>query len=725
MADEHAARRRKPRHPPPPLTRSAQGPRLPHAVVLDELCSPAGVLLWQLLRDATLWSTAGRAERAGLFADAARGTTGAVPEVEQELDALAVLVRDPHPDAGPLIARMCDRVRMWAEGEGLYGTALEFAQAAALADPEDARLAYEVGRMARIRAEYARAEVWYQRAVVLGRRSGDNEARALGYSGIANMYTQRGNYAAARQLKEKAVRLARRHSLRDVLGGAHHDLAVLDFETGNVKDGMHHARKALQVLGAGHSDLPVVVQDVSAALMEQCGAFTAARQVLLAVLPHISNRGAHMMALANLARAAGATGERQLFEAVWTEAWSLLGVPRGPTCTDALLVLSRGAASLGQWDRAREAASRALALARMRREGKAIYQAEALLDALGAEQQFRMHAPTTSGAESPAIQPFVRDLIKSIRVQPVTPDEQLIRLAAVLEAPGDPRRVYALARALRSAAEYERGAAWFEHGIRLAREAGDPTGEAMCLGGLGNLHLQSGNWSLAYELHKQHLELSRRQGLREMEAYALVDLCAVCFTMGMGETGLEYAREALTVVNPENALCTRLAHDVAMYLMECRGDFTNALAIFQALLTRPLPDDFKLIVRASVSRAAAGSGYAQLFENTWAELWSDIQRLPDVESSSGALIQLAQAALIRGHSSLAEEAARHALRVATVRGEAQNAAAAETRVKEAVNAGKARSRVAAHAIMSHNHRGASRLTRGLVTVLRGGGIRES
>ena len=75
------APRLKPRQPPPPLTRSVNGPLLPHAAVLEELASPAGVLLWRLLQDATLWSAAEASGREGLFADAARDSAGLVPEV--------------------------------------------------------------------------------------------------------------------------------------------------------------------------------------------------------------------------------------------------------------------------------------------------------------------------------------------------------------------------------------------------------------------------------------------------------------------------------------------------------------------------------------------------------------------------------------------------------------------------------------------------------------------
>lgn len=717
--------RPKPRQPPPPLTRSVQGPLLPHAAVLDELASPVGVLLWGLLRDATLWGTAEASAREGLFADAARATAGLVPEVEEELDALGVLVRDPHPDAAPLVARMCDRVRAWAEGRGLYGTALAFAQAAALADPADARCAYEVGRLARGRAEYARADVWYQRAVVLARRSGDAEAWALGLSGLANMHAQRGNYALARRLKLGAARLARRNSLSEVLGGVYHDLAVLDFESGNVQSGMSNARRALRVLGRDHDYVPVVVQDIAAALMDQCGAFASAREVLGAVLPHVHQRGARLMAIANLARAAGGSGAPRLFEAAWTEAWTVLTQTSEATGADALLALGRGAGSLGQWERANEAASRALAIARTRREGKAICQAETLLDSLRVEERT---APTkrqkSFASEDPAVAAFADDLVESLRTRMPFPDALQDALRAVLDAPEDVRRAFDLGRALRTAAEYDRGAAWFEYGARLARDSGDLEAEAMCIGGLGNLFRQRGDLPRALEMHQRHLELAQRNGLRKMEGFALVDLCAVCFALDQGESGFAYAREALALLEPGDPLWPRLAHDLAMYLMERRGDFGNALAVFHALQGYQLPEDFSLIVRASLARAAAGAGRVQLFEDTWGSLWTDIQNIPDVDCPSGALIQMAQGALIRGHSDLAESAARRALRIGRDRGEAQTATDAERWVEAAESARRTQQRTSAPRDPTHDERAASRLTRGFVTALRSGVARH-
>ncbi|MEW5926169.1 MAG: tetratricopeptide repeat protein [Gemmatimonadota bacterium] len=694
--------------------------------MLDELVSPVGVLLWRLLQDATLWGTAEASAREGLFADAARGTAGLVPEVEEELDALGVLVRDPHPDAAPLIARMCDRVRSWAEGRGLYGTALAFAQAAALADPADARCAYEVGRLARVRAEYGRAEVWYQRAVVLARRSGDAEAWALGLSGLANMYGQRGNYPLARRLSRYAVRLAQRHSLPEALGISSHGLAALQFEMGDVHDGMRNVRRTIRALGTDHPRFPAVVHDVAVALMDHMGAFAAAGEVFKALLPHFDQPADRTLVLANLARASGATDNRHVFNAIWTDIWPILKTSAEGNVIDSLVALGRGAVGLGKWDAAREAAERALALARDHRDGKSVFLAEAVLSACEAEGEARagraaaLAVPTdvaTAGA-------LASDLIQAVHSRLPTTDPLWEKLCSVLERPADPRIAYELGRALRLAGEYERAEAWLEHAIRIAGATGDHTMEALCLAGIGNLHAARGDLVLASEFHHQRLDLARAAGIREMEGGALVDLSAVSFAMDQGSAGFEFAKRALDTFGPDHPLVPRLAHDIAVYLMESRRDFANSLLLFRALQRKEFPPADRLLLDASLSRAAAGAGDAQLFEDTWTAVWDQAIATPDDECPPGVFVQLAHGAFNRGHYDLAEQAAARALKLASSRGEAQVQSMAGELLGSVRAAAKTRTRAAIKRVVKHDSRTAQRIVRAFATALQSGAAQD-
>mgnify|MGYP006139024305 CR=1 FL=1 len=63
------------------------------------------------------------------------------------------------------VALACQHVAHWADQNGHLETAIAFAQGAAVVMPAEAALSYAVGRLARRRAEYARAETWYRRSL--------------------------------------------------------------------------------------------------------------------------------------------------------------------------------------------------------------------------------------------------------------------------------------------------------------------------------------------------------------------------------------------------------------------------------------------------------------------------------------------------------------------------------------------------------------------------------
>lgn len=130
-------------------------------------------------------------------------------------------------------------------------------------------------------------------------------------------------------------------------------------------------------------------------------------------------------------------------------------------------------------------------------------------------------------------------------------------------------------------------------------------------------------------------------------------------------------------------------------------------------------------MRASLSRAAAGAGRARLFEEIWAAAWAETERLADSACPSGALIQLAQGALIRGLYDLAARAAGRALRIGTSLGELQIAAGAESLLQTVALAETTRARIPPHTDPEHNTRAASRLTRAVVAALKGGATRGS
>jgi len=203
--------------------------------ILDEFPEPAGGVLWQTLRDVHLWVRAAPAERTGLFSgDALRGRLAMLMAHLVDPDLRAPLVRlgflllgKPAKAEAKRVAAECRRVVEWAERRAALGTALAFAQAAALAAPADAALALETGILAVARGEEARAESWLRRALVLARREGDRSAHARACLELGDLYAGRDSVLLARGFYLRALGQGRRKGRWEVRGAALRGLSQL------------------------------------------------------------------------------------------------------------------------------------------------------------------------------------------------------------------------------------------------------------------------------------------------------------------------------------------------------------------------------------------------------------------------------------------------------------------------------------------------------------------
>lgn len=368
---------------PPPLTRT--GEPLEGAEILSEIVSETGVLLWKSLRNVNLWSASSPREQAELFAEGARQrreaeilAVGPDEALVEPLRLLASLLDNRPGVRHEAVAVACRKVAQWASEHEAFRTALAFTQAAALACPGDAQLAYEVGRMARHQVQHARAESWYRRAIMLGRQTGDWVAYGSAYLGLGNLTMQRGSLPGARRALIKALRAARRHGLMTIQAAAYHDLFAVAVHSESVGTAQRYAREAFRLYNPGHPNLPLLAQDVCV-LWVANGEFTRAARVLRVLLPHLSG-GTRMLALANLARAGGGSGDATTFESASHEAQMLLR-SHGETrwAAQALLNLARGASGLGMWDQAADSARQAIHLASESGQNNVIFEAEAVL----------------------------------------------------------------------------------------------------------------------------------------------------------------------------------------------------------------------------------------------------------------------------------------------------------------------------------------------------------
>ncbi|HZG42685.1 MAG TPA: hypothetical protein VEY93_06965, partial [Longimicrobium sp.] len=77
------------------------------------------------------------------------------------------------------LSHACLAVMDWALGVDAHGTAVLFAEAAAVVWPSNARLAWICGKAYRERHDFTRAETWLQRAKRVARWTGDWEMQSL------------------------------------------------------------------------------------------------------------------------------------------------------------------------------------------------------------------------------------------------------------------------------------------------------------------------------------------------------------------------------------------------------------------------------------------------------------------------------------------------------------------------------------------------------------------
>lgn len=345
---------------PPAILREPEE-TLEGAEVLEEHPGDLGLLLWSCLRDVTLWAAVEPERREGLFTEEAAikrlgalQHSGTDPQLEVALTTLAAVVATPATASPAVVTLVCLEVSRWARERGDRGTSIAFAQAGALASPDDAAAAFSVGQLAMAAGRHARAETWLRRSVGLARRARDWESYARAYVEMGDLYALRDAPGQARRYYTQAMRAARRHGLLAVRGTALHGLFLLSVEAGELDEAERQARAAMRAYGRGHPRLAGLLHEL-AALWVARERFGRAIPILQKLLPRRTEPRERALTLAVLARAAAGTGERRLYEEAWNATWALVDRPGAEPDPRALLDLARAAARLGDWVRVEQA----------------------------------------------------------------------------------------------------------------------------------------------------------------------------------------------------------------------------------------------------------------------------------------------------------------------------------------------------------------------------------
>lgn len=352
--------------------------------ILGEFEGVLGMILWKAVRAVDLWAQASPTPDApfteGIANRWLRELTG-IPSPPQSVEAIRSLFREL-ANAGEAdreaVAALCLRISAWAEGSSALATAIAFAEAAALSHNTSPTPCLTAGRLLKRRGAYARAEVWLQRALALAIPAGDRMATAKAWSQLGTVLALRGALRAAQASHLRALRVARRHHLKHYAGVVLHDLFATAVLAEDATRAQRYAQQATRVYYPGHPRLAGFAADVAYFQMMQ-GEFKGPLRVFLAVLPRMTDPKERLFMAANVIRAAGGAGRRDIFESFWTE--TLSGLRENKIVAGqawALLDMARGAASLGEWERADEVIGEAVLYAERNGEYKLHSEAESV-----------------------------------------------------------------------------------------------------------------------------------------------------------------------------------------------------------------------------------------------------------------------------------------------------------------------------------------------------------
>ena len=395
--------RRQPQRIPPPIAHGIE--RIDAEPVLREYPGALGMVLWKTVRSVRLWTELTPEARRAAFAAGSHERRLALVEAATENVELRSNLRIT---AGVLrgdavaeeVAEACFNISEWAFTAGGAGTALEFIQAAALADPLKALFAYRVSVYSASRGEYARAETWARQTMSAGRRTRDWKHFVYGLLSLAMIYRWRGNLPLSRKTMHRAVKVALRHSLRETAAYAYTGL-LGSIEPTRTAEINRYARAALKAFGPGHHYLPGLAHNVAMTWMET-GYFGPALRVFRRIPHDFARPEGRLGIAANMARAAAAAGDLQTYRETRERCEVLLKHPAARISASVSLInLARAALLAGDWDYAEGATERARLLALELGQAQEVMSAEALADALRSERLVGSR-PRNDLPESPA-----------------------------------------------------------------------------------------------------------------------------------------------------------------------------------------------------------------------------------------------------------------------------------------------------------------------------------
>lgn len=369
----------------------------PIFLLLDEVPGALGQTLWQYARHLRDRTSVSEPQRSTLVhqqfvphvLDRISAAKREVPQLAEALDRFGMVVLSPDCDDHDL-ARASETVVDWAESQGYLRCATEFAELAALLEPQSASAANRAGRLNRNASDFPRAEVWFERGIGLARRAADHVEYTRGHIGFGILFQTLGKDRRARKHFHTAAVIARKDGRRWLAAEAQHDLMLMSTERGRFDEAEVHAARALTWYPKHHRRFPFFVADLCFLLV--CEAhYSVAVELLTDFLDVVENPAQQVLGMSLLARALACAGRRSRFIRVRGRVQTLLNefTEHEPAARVNIAEAERAA---GLWRDAEATARAALELAIARRD----VVPERLARALLVEIQQRTPPPVES-----------------------------------------------------------------------------------------------------------------------------------------------------------------------------------------------------------------------------------------------------------------------------------------------------------------------------------------
>ena len=366
--------------------------------IFDEVPEALALVLWQGLRHLRAWHQAPASRRAELFhphprlsaESRLRDARAAAPELRTALNGLLSITRSPLAAADRDVAAACAEIARWAERQGHAQTAIVFAEAAAVLDGGDPALANHAGRLTRNAGEFARADLWFQRAIGLARGADASVEYTRAQLGYGRLWHTLGDVERARKHYNRGSVAAMRQGLEWLAAEAQHDIFALLIEFARYDEARLHAQRALRWYPKQHKRFPAFAADF-AYLLVCTQHFSAAAPLLREAVRKIRTPNVRAVVAGLYRRALAGAGKTAHLEAARRR---ILGLTDDAEClAGAHIHIGEAGRFAACWEMAARDAAMGLALAAQHGDANLEYLARNLAGKISSR------APTPENVE--------------------------------------------------------------------------------------------------------------------------------------------------------------------------------------------------------------------------------------------------------------------------------------------------------------------------------------